>query len=322
MRQPTLPRHLTSNESEPAKADSAPIRVPIADRSNTLEALHPKPKLKAKASSKSNETKAGAKKAESAALTVPIVAVPIRAVSPATASVRTVSRAEVQAAKAAKAEKAENAAKAQKAAKGKNSTASITPIGAARAKRRAKKKHRLVAKILTGVAATAVLAGATYLLGYSPFFALDADYVRVVAVEDTMIDVEAVAEVALANTGKQLISIRTGEIRAAVAELAAVREVQVQRNWPAGLTVTVEAREPVAAVQAGERYMLVDGEGVALGKARLRGDLPKLVVDLGDQAAIVSALEVYRELPEQVAGQLRHVSAKSRDNVSTTLTTG
>lgn len=54
------------------------------------------------------------------------------------------------------------------------------------------------------------------------------------------------------------------QIEAHIGGLARAEAVRVDRDLPSTLTIVVDPRTPVAAVQQGERYMVVDGDGVCM----------------------------------------------------------
>lgn len=86
--------------------------------------------------------------------------------------------------------------------------------------------------------------------------------------------------------GQNLLSLDLREVRASVEALPAVRSASVRRVLPDGLVVSVQARRPVALVEASGRRWLVDDEGVVLGGpgARATGGsrLPRVRVVPGD----------------------------------------
>ena len=223
-----------------------------------------------------------------------------------------VSRAEMQAVKAAESQ----------AKTGKQKKASITKLDDQRRKRNSEKAHKIIRRVAIGTVAAAILSGAVYVTGFTPYFELNSKRITVEAPKDSLVDKAEVKLIAKDFAGTNLVFLRPGEIRTAVSAIPAVKDVRVQRSWPDGLHITVESRTPAAAVEKGKKFILVDEEGVKLGEAKVRGDLPKLVAALDDPAVIAEALRIYNELPEQFTSQLRHITAKSHDNVTTTLTSG
>lgn len=182
--------------------------------------------------------------------------------------------------------------------------------------------RQLIKRVVIILTATALAAGAVWLVGFSPYLVLSPDAVEVVAEGDTLVDLTAVQQIPLAHTGLPLIRISPGEIREAVRSEPAVRDAQVHRVWPNGLRIQVESRIPVAAVATPQGLVLIDADGVVLVPVSDRGDLPLFDVPLDNGLIVTGVLAVYHELPEAILRQLRHVSATTMDDISTTLVTG
>jgi cell division protein FtsQ len=77
--------------------------------------------------------------------------------------------------------------------------------------------------------------------------------------------------------GTPLATVDVDGVRARVGALAPVRSATVLRKWPATLVIDVVERTAVAAVPTGERFRLIDDQGVVFRTVRNRPDnLPKL----------------------------------------------
>lgn len=74
-----------------------------------------------------------------------------------------------------------------------------------------------------------------------------------------------------------LVRLPVGAIREAAAAFPWVAEVDVQRNWPAGVSVVITPAEPVAvATSKRGRGVLVDASGTVLGRAPERPGMARL----------------------------------------------
>lgn len=124
-------------------------------------------------------------------------------------------------------------------------------------RQREAKRRRLRRRII-GVAAVLVMGVLVWIVGWSPL--LTAQRVEVEGVN--ILTSEQVIEVAAVPLGTPLARLDTGEIERRVTSLKPVREVTVVRAWPR--TVRVELRERTAAfaVKKGNRFQLIDEEGV------------------------------------------------------------
>jgi cell division protein FtsQ len=93
----------------------------------------------------------------------------------------------------------------------------------------------------------------------------------------TPTQVRAAAKVVL---GTPLATVDVGGIRGRVSALAPVRTATVRRQWPSTLVINVVERVAVAAVPAGERFRLIDDQGVVFRTVRSRPDgLPRVKLD-------------------------------------------
>lgn len=131
--------------------------------------------------------------------------------------------------------------------------------------------------------------------------------VRTVAVAGThRLDAAQVRAVIGPLRGAALLRVDTAAVRERVAALPGVQSVDVQREWPGTLRVSVRERDAVAAVQRADGWWLVDSQGVEYGPPqRAAGSLRVLALpDSGSAPAARSAVAVLRGLP---AGLLRDV---------------
>ncbi|MFD2796035.1 cell division protein FtsQ/DivIB [Promicromonospora vindobonensis] len=195
------------------------------------------------------------------------------------------------------------------------------------AERTAMARYRVWRRIGWTVATVAAAAGLVWVAFFSPLLALDPEQVRVSG-QGTTVDVGEVRDAVTDEAGVPLPRIDTVRLREEILAMNAVKNVEITRSWPDGLTVALTSREPVAAVpQSGDVYALMDAEGVRVGTAEdAPDDLPSIVVSLADGAAgrraMDAALEVLGALPPRLTADIQTVSAATQDDVRTTLADG
>jgi cell division protein FtsQ len=138
----------------------------------------------------------------------------------------------------------------------------------------------------------------------------------------TRVTAAEVRAAAAVRPNEPLARLDTAAVAARVAALPSVRAVEVDRQWPRGLLITVHERVPAAVQLQGSSFALVDKEGVsfAVVPTRPRGlPLVSAPVDAGS-AALRAALEVLGDAPPSLNGQLLEVRAATPDQVTLRLT--
>jgi cell division protein FtsQ len=206
---------------------------------------------------------------------------------------------------------------------------------AERARARQRMAWRQILLTVGGVLLAGLLAWG---LLFSPLLALDAEQVEVSGA-GTVVAVDQVRAVVDAEAGTPLTRLDTAALRTALLDVPGVRDVTVSRNWPHGLTVALESREPVAAVpestdvaeqaegaaeaSEGTGYALVDQDGVQVGRADAPPEgLPVVQVPVGEARILASTLGVLESLPADLLAAIGQVSASSQDTVQLVLRDG
>lgn len=168
----------------------------------------------------------------------------------------------------------------------------------------------------------ALVGGLGWLLLGSPVLALDPERV-VVTGAGTVVHLEDVAAVVDSVAGVPLPRLDTIGLRTTVLDVPGVREARVTRAWPRGLTISLVAREPVAAVPDGDGVQLLDVEGVAVGRGeKAPKGLPLVDVPVGDARTLAAVLGVLEALPADLAKDVRSVAAQTQDTVTMELRDG
>lgn len=191
-----------------------------------------------------------------------------------------------------------------------------------RARRRAE-RVRTARTLLLLLAAVAVVVGTGWV-------ALNSSLVEVreVTVEGTSrLSVGQVLEAAAVRGGESLFALDPDGVAERVQELPAVAAVEVNRDWPHRVVITVTERRPVAVVTQQGTSTLLDASGVAFAQvARPPADLVPVtlgapVVDDGADDAR-AAMAVLESLPPRVRRQVAQLHASSPDSVSFELRNG
>ena len=196
-------------------------------------------------------------------------------------------------------------------------TGPVTPM--ARRARRPRGRRRRWLQVAGALAAVAVLA---WLLLVGPLLA-----VRAVHVDGLRtLPADQVREAAGIEAGTPLLRVDLGGAAARVARLPTVASVEVTRDWPASVVITVVERVPVAVVGEPGRRSLVDADGVLFDT--VTGSPPDGVVPLDvespgpDDAATMAGIAAIGSLPADVRKQVTAAAAASADDISLTLTDG
>jgi cell division protein FtsQ len=120
-----------------------------------------------------------------------------------------------------------------------------------------------------------------------------------------------VQEAAAVSMREPLARVDLDAVRTRVQNLAPVDHAIVSRSWPATVVVQVVERTPVAAVRAGKKYTLVDGEGVPYRSVtRKPSGIPiaELAKPAPDDVNTRAMLTVLGSLTEELREQLLQIS--------------
>jgi cell division protein FtsQ len=107
--------------------------------------------------------------------------------------------------------------------------------------------------------------------------------------------------------GASMLSLPLDDARAQLLAIPQVRSVSFSRNWPDGVTIKVDERQPAAFWSVGGHDYAVDEEGVVLGGGAPSGPAPRIVevgdtqtLSAGDRVhpdAIALAKRIFKESP-------------------------
>lgn len=204
-------------------------------------------------------------------------------------------------------------------------TPQLLPSLQARLGERAAATRRAVARrVGLAVAAVAVVAALAWGAFFSPILALDPARVSVNVAAGT-VDVAAVEQLAASYAGVPLPRLSTSGLADRIEEVAGVRTAVVERDWPRGLVLDLEARVAVAAVPTEGGMALFDADGVDLGVAAAAPEgIPVVEVPLGEDTSrtLGAALAVASSLPADLRAEVAGLSAEHADRIVLTLADG
>ena len=125
-------------------------------------------------------------------------------------------------------------------------------------------------------------------------------------------------------TGGPLLRADLAAIRRRIAALAAVRTVDVSREWPSTIRIDVTERTPVAVIEIGGKLHALDAAGVVFSSYQhAPTGLPKVSTPAGtDAKALQQAADVVTALPHDLAAAVDHVEVQSIDDISLALSSG
>lgn len=142
-----------------------------------------------------------------------------------------------------------------------------------------------------------VLAGATYVLGYSSMF--------------TVSSVEVIGSSNQASSGirigQKLARVETRAIAAKYETLDWVESANVSRNWINGkVTIQLIERTPIAIFN----NQVIDSSGKSFA-LRSKPSRPLVEIQAGDLATAVSAVAFFTSLPEELKSALTVIKVRS-----------
>lgn len=192
------------------------------------------------------------------------------------------------------------------------------------AEKAAMRRHRLRNRVLGWAGGVLVLVTAVWVALFSPLLGADPAKVEISG-EGTVIDIAEVQQVIGGVAGVPLPRVDTIGLRDEILELNGVRDVRILREWPDGLSVTLESREPVAAVPHEGAFALLDRDGVQVATVEAVPEgLPAIGVTLdeGGARSLRAARIVLNALPPELQAEVAEVTAPTQDAVTMTLRDG
>lgn len=183
-------------------------------------------------------------------------------------------------------------------------------------------KRRRRAFLLTAGGVLAVLALVMGVALYSPVLG-----VKTVVFEGNKLVSEDTLGLALAPIiSRPLPQVTAEDVSALLAPVVQIKSSRIEARPPSTLVVHVVERVPVALLQNGETYSLVDQDGVELGTTKDAAAAALPLIDGGNAAigkdTFQAMTSVLATLPKSILTQLANATAKSPDAVELRLVDG
>lgn len=184
---------------------------------------------------------------------------------------------------------------------------------------RRKARRRLSLRTLMSIIVTVLLAAAAiWAIFFSPLFALTTSRITVEGANEVVPAEQVIASVD-EFSGTPITRLSMSSVVQAVNSLTLVRDSQVQRSWPDGLTITITVRRPVMVEMVGENARVIDEDGV-----EIPGDPPEglPVVALPSEDPLrAQAIEQVQTVWAALSSELRQMTGKiSADGQQLTIT--
>lgn len=174
--------------------------------------------------------------------------------------------------------------------------------------------------ILAGVLLVALVAAAGWLVFLSSVLAVKGVDVR----GASLLSVDEVRTAAAVSTGRPLARVDLAQIEGRLRALAPVQAVDVTREWPDRILISITERTAVAAVPVGSGFRGIDRDGVLFRDFATRPRALPLVTtpeDIG-RDAMKEGARVVAALPVDLQQQIDHVEVESVDRISLVLRGG
>jgi cell division protein FtsQ len=176
--------------------------------------------------------------------------------------------------------------------------------------------------IIPALIVVPIVLALVWLAWFSPWLAVSRVEVTVSAAGEAAgpLSADEVRLTADVASGVPLLRVDTAQIEQRVASLPQVASATVTRAWPDAIVIDVQRREPVALVATAGGYDVVDASGAVIRSvSAVEKGVPAVRASGAGSAA---AVEVARELPEEIRRKVVTIEASTRNDVTLTLRDG
>jgi cell division protein FtsQ len=174
--------------------------------------------------------------------------------------------------------------------------------------------------LLVLVVVLALVGGGIWAVGFSTWLAVETiDVSGAQTVEAA--DIRARSGI---DVGEPLARVDLASAERRIGALAVVRSVDVTRQWPNGILISIEERVPIAVVEIGGRLRGMDADGVVFRDyKKAPANLPLVRTSIGTtSAALREAAKVISALPQELSLLVDHVQVTTVDQISLVLKDG
>lgn len=182
-------------------------------------------------------------------------------------------------------------------------------------RRRANRRRRIV---------LAVLLVLVLLLGVGLWVVRQSSLLDVRQVEvtgSTLVDPARVGSVSGIRLHTPLSRVDTGAAASKVAALPTVRSVEVSRDWPHTVRITVTERTAVYQLSTRDGFVRVDSSGIAFLRTTTQSSgLPKVLISRPDARLLRDVATVAGSFDAGLRGQIEQVEVTGADSITLVLT--
>jgi cell division protein FtsQ len=174
--------------------------------------------------------------------------------------------------------------------------------------------------LLVLVVVGALVGGGIYAVGFSSLLAvqtIDVSGADTVSASD----IRALSGI---KDGTPLARVDLSRAETRIGSLAVIKSVDVTRQWPHTILVSITERVPIAVVEIGGRLRGMDADGVVFRDyKKAPPGLPKVETSIGTTAdALKEAAKVIAALPEAITILVDHVAVQTVDQIELFLKDG
>ncbi|HET7433029.1 MAG TPA: FtsQ-type POTRA domain-containing protein [Nocardioides sp.] len=174
--------------------------------------------------------------------------------------------------------------------------------------------------VVASVLLLAVVVGGIWTVWFSSVLAVE----RVDVSGETTLTRADVLTAARVPVGDPLARVDIAEIASRVRALAVVRTVDVTREWPHAVRISITERTPIAVVDIAGQLKGLDSEGVVFRSyARQPPALPRIQISSETtQDALREGAAVVAALPDTLAQRVDHLQVDTIDEITLVLRDG
>ncbi|MEE8668645.1 MAG: cell division protein FtsQ/DivIB [Bifidobacterium mongoliense] len=174
----------------------------------------------------------------------------------------------------------------------------------------------------------AVLGGLIWTLFFSPVLRLESDRIEVHGGNE-WVSGQRIKEIAAKQSGRSLLLVSTSEVTAQLGDIPGVSAAKADKRYPRGMSVTITAQKPAAMLKASDDDLTaVDDRGRILNSVKGASASGIPMIEVGNvndglrDRAVLAALKILGDLPEQMRHRISKVSARTQDSITTELDDG